>query len=136
MKRLLSGISVAALLLFTLGIAVTVYAQATASDAYLQYRKALSTAKKVEDIFPFVSASMKKQVQATPADQRGMMFEMMKMMSEDVTNLKVVKETRTASGATVTVEGVGSDKSKNTGTITMVTESGGFKVEKESWTNK
>ena len=120
----------------SLGIATTVYAQATASDAYMQYRKALASAKKVDDLFPFISETMKKQVQATPADQRGMMFDMMKMMSEDVTNVKVVKETRTAKGATVTVEGVGSDKSKNTGTITMVTENGGFKVEKESWTNK
>jgi hypothetical protein len=136
MKGFLSGISTAALLLFTLGIATTVYAQATASDAYMQYRKALSTAKKVDDIFPFISANMKKQVEATPAEQRGVMFDMMKMMSDEITNLKVVKETRTAAGATVTVEGTGSDKSKNTGTITMVTENGGFKIDKESWTNK
>jgi hypothetical protein len=136
MKRFLSGISAAAVLLLTLSAATTLYAQATASDAYLQYRKALSTAKKVDDIFPFISEKMKKQVQATPADQREMMFDMMKMMTEDVTNLKVVKETRTGAGTTVTVEGVGSDKSTNTGTISMVTENGGFKIDKESWSSK
>jgi hypothetical protein len=50
-----------------------------------------------------------------------------------MTGVKVLKETPTATGATLDVEGVGEDKSKQTGTVTLVKEAGAWKVDKESW---
>ena len=135
MPRLLRVLTATILVTLTLGATHSLLAQTTASEFYLQYHKALMSAKKIDDIFPFVSEKTKKQMLATPADQRSMMFEMMQEMSM-MSGLKVVKETRTDTGATVTVEGVGDDKSKSTGTITLVTENGGFKIDRESWSTK
>lgn len=135
MTRLLRVWAATMLVVLTLGGAQTLLAQASASDFYLQYRKVLASAKKIDDIFPFVSEKTKKQMLATPADQRGMMFEMMRDMNK-MASLKVTKETRTDTGATLTVQGVGDDKTTSTGTITLVTENGGFKLDRESWSTK
>jgi hypothetical protein len=135
MRQRLRVMTATLLLVLTIGAAQTLLAQTSASDFYLQYRKVLTSAKKVEDIFPFVSEKTKKQMLATPADQRGMMFGMMQEMNQ-MASLKVVKETRTDTGATLTVEGKGDDKTTSTGTILLVTENGGFKIDRESWSTK
>ena len=72
--------------------AVSLLAQAgaqSASDFYLQYRKAFDAAKKIEDVLPFMSADTTKQIQATPPAERGQMFEMIKMMGA-LTNVKIL----------------------------------------------
>ena len=116
----------------------SLFAQAatqSASDFYLQYRKAFDSAKKIEDVVPFMSADTKKQIEATPAAERAQMFEMIKMMGA-LTNVKIAKETRTATGATLTVNALDSDKKNTTGTIDIVKESGAWKIGKESWSTK
>lgn len=135
MTRLLRAFAASLLVVLTLGAAQTLLAQASASDFNLQYHKVLMGAKKIDDIFPFVSEKTKKQMLATPADQRGMMFGMMQEMSK-LTGLKVVKETRTDTGATITVEGRGDDKTTSTGTIQLVTEGGGYNIDRETWSTK
>jgi hypothetical protein len=105
---------------------------ASASDFYMQYRKAFDAAKKIEDVLPFMSADTTKQIQATPPAERGRMFEMIKMIGA-LTNVKIVKETQTAAGATLTVNAVDSDKKNTTGTIDIVKENGGWKLGTESW---
>jgi hypothetical protein len=110
-------------------------AQPSASDFYLQYRKAFDAAKKIEDVLPFMSAETTKQIQATPPAERGQMFEMIKMMGA-LTNVKIAKETRTANGATLTVNALDSDKKATVGTIDVVKESGKWKLGKESWSTK
>jgi hypothetical protein len=101
----------------------------------MQYRKAFDAAKKIEDVLPFMSAETTKQVQATPAAERGQMFEMIKMMGA-LTNVKIVKETKTAAGATLTVNATDPDKKPTVGTIDVVKESGAWKLGKESWSSK
>jgi hypothetical protein len=86
-------------------------------------------------VLPFMSAETTKQIQATPPAERGQMFEMIKMMGA-LTNVKIAKETRTATGATLTVNALDSDKQKTTGTIDIVKENGAWKLGKESWSNK
>src|SRR5204862_6695317 len=116
----------------------SVLAQAStqsASDFYLQYRKAFDGAKKIEDVMPFMSAETTKQVQATPSAERGQMFEMIKMMGA-LTNVKITKETPTAQGATLTVNALDPDKKATIGTIEVVKESGKWKIGKESWSSK
>jgi hypothetical protein len=60
-----------------------------------------------------------------------MMFEMVKGMTADRGEVKVVKETVTAKGVDLSVE------SKNgSGTVNIVKEDGSWKVDKESWKGK
>jgi hypothetical protein len=107
-------------------------ASQTPTQFYMAYRTAFDKAKTVADIRPFQSKSVLKQIDATPAAERAQMFEMIKMMGT-YTGLKVVKETVTATGATLQVEAIDSDKAKAKGTITLVKEDGAWKIEKENW---
>jgi hypothetical protein len=118
-------------------VTASVFAQAATSpsDFYLQYRKAFDAAKKIEDVLPFMSADTTKQIQATPPAERGQMFEMIKMMGA-LTNVKITKETKTATGATLTVNAIDSDKKPTVGMIEIVQESGKWKLGKESWSSK
>ncbi|MEO8070085.1 MAG: hypothetical protein ABI652_01675 [Acidobacteriota bacterium] len=104
----------------------------TATQAYLAYRLAFDKATKVEDLAQYQTADVKKQIEATPPADRAQMFGMMKIMGA-MTGMKVTKEERTAAGATLTAEGVNSDKKKLTGTVKMVKEAGVWKVAEESW---
>jgi hypothetical protein len=63
------------------------------------------------------------------------MFEMIKMMGT-LTNVKIAKETKTATGATLTVNALDSDKKNTTGTIDIVQEGGKWKIGKESWSSQ
>lgn len=106
----------------------------TASQAYTDYLAALKKAKTVEEIFPLISAKTRSMVEQSPKGERAQMFELLKMMTlEGHTGVKVVKETATATGATLSVEGLNEDKSKAMGTIEMVKEGGAWKVGQESW---
>jgi hypothetical protein len=104
----------------------------SASDFYMQYRKAFDAAKKIDDVLPFMSADTTKQIMSTPPAERGQMFEMIKMMGA-LTNVKITKETRIATGATLTVTALDSDKKNTTGTIDIVQENGKWKLGQESW---
>ena len=110
-------------------------ANQTASEFYTQYRAAFDKAKKIEELTPYMSASMKKEVESTPAAERPGMFQMIKEMSK-MSNVKIVKETKTADGVTLSVEAVGEDRGKMTGQITIVKEGGAWKMAKESWSSK
>jgi hypothetical protein len=122
---------------FTIGLvlAFTVPALAGAGQApqsptefYQAYRKTFAKAQKIEELIPMMAASRRAEVEKTPADERKMIFDMLKEMTADQGEIKVVKETATAKGAELAVE------SKNgVGTVTLVKEGGGWKLDKESW---
>lgn len=124
----------------TLGLALAIavptlagaaQASQTGTEFYLAYRKAFAKAQKIEDILPFMSASRRKQMEKTPADERKMMFEMIKEMSAEQGDVKVGKETPTATGADLAVTA-----KDGVGTITLVKEGGAWKLDKESWKSK
>ena len=122
-------------LMMSLVSAVAVAAQTgekTASQFYMEYRAAFDKAKAVDELLPYMSASRRKQVESTPAEERNKMFELMKMLGA-LTNVTITKETRTATGATVMIDALDSDKAKRTGTITLVQENGAWKIDKESF---
>ena len=73
----------------------------TASEFYMAYRAAMEKAKAIEDLAPMMSKDVRAQIEATPADQRKAMFEFVKEMSASM-KVKVVKETKTADGVTLT----------------------------------
>jgi hypothetical protein len=124
--------STAAFLLIA-AIAVSSAAQTdqTASKFYLAYRAAFDKAKSIDELLPFMAAERRKEIESTPAGERAKMFEMIKEFGA-LSQVKVVSETKTANGATLAVEGVGSSKSKTTCTITTVREGNAWKIGRES----
>jgi len=104
----------------------------TASQFYLAYRSAFDKAKKIDDLFPYLSKKTLDQVNQTPAADRAKMFEMMKMMAA-ITDVKITKETPTATGATLDVTALDPDKKPTKGTIEIVKEGGAWKLGGETW---
>lgn len=131
--------SLVAVTALVLAIALPVAAQTatstykTAGEFYLAYREAFVKAKTVDELAPWMSKARRDQIaKETPADRKEM-FEMIKMF-DDRTNIKVLKETATATGADLQVEGVSAEtKSKGTGVITLVKEGAAWRIDKESW---
>ena len=107
-------------------------AEQTGTQFYMAYRAAFQKAAKVEELFPFMGAQQRAQVEKTPAAERPKMFEMIKSFN-NFTNVKVLKEAKTATGATLDVEGIGDDKKKSTATVELIREGGAWKIGKESW---
>jgi len=122
--------------LLMVALTAPVFAQApaagSASEFFLKYRKAFDSAQKVEELLPYWAAARRESVESTPAADRAEMFDLMKILGA-LTDVKIVKEVATANGATLTVQGVDSDKAKTTGTIEMLKEGGAWKVGAESW---
>ena len=107
-------------------------ADQTATQFYMAYRDAFQKAKKVEELFPYMGAEQRAQVEKTPAAERPKMFELIKSFN-NFTNVKVTKETKSANGATLEVEGIGDDKKKATATVDVIREGGAWKIGRESW---
>jgi hypothetical protein len=104
----------------------------TGTQFYMAYRAAFAKASKVEELFPFMGTAQRAQVEKTPAAERPEMFKMIKAFNT-FTNVKVTKETKTATGATLEVEGVSEDKAKATATVELIREGNAWKIGKESW---
>jgi hypothetical protein len=133
MRHLVRIVAALCVPVFLFGVTAPARAQAqTASQFYMEYRKAFDAAKKIEDLLPYMSADTRKQIEATPAKDRAEMFGMIKMMGA-LTNVKITKEAPNAKGATLTVDALDSDKAKTTGTIDIVKEGNGWRIGKESW---
>jgi len=129
-----SAVLVVSAVVLAMTMSVAAQTTQTASQFYLAYRQAFDKAKAVDEILPFMSKERRDQMEATPAAERAEMFEMIKMFGA-MTDLKILKETATPDGATLSVEAIDSDKAKMTGTITIVKEGGAWKLSKESWTH-
>lgn len=109
-------------------------ANQTATQFYMDYRTAFDKAKKIEDILPYMAAANRKQAEAQSKSDRDQMFGMIKMMSTQ-TKVKVTKEEKQSDGSVVlTVSGYDTDAKKDvTGKVTIVKESGAWKLGKEEW---
>lgn len=131
--RLDRTVRMAAALMVVLGLA-SLAAQGTGTEFYTGYLKTFAKAQSIDELLPYMSKQRVDQVKGTPADERKMMFEMIKEMGAK--DIKVVKETPSAGGATL--EATGSDPAGGAmkGTITLVKEAGAWKIDKESWSNK
>src|SRR6476659_11095291 len=123
---------VASLLLVSLVAQPALAQTETASQFYMRYRAAFDKAKKIEDLTPFLSKKSLDMVNATPAAERPKFFEMMKMVGS-ITDVKILKETKTADGALLAVEALGPDKQKTNGKVELVKEGGDWKLGNENW---
>ncbi len=134
-RVMLTTLTIAAMMVSSALAEVTRQADQTATAFYLSYRDAFRKATKIDDILPYLAKSRRGMIDTTPAGERPKMFEVIKSLDR-FTNVKVLKETKTATGATLSVEGLDSDKTKSTATIDLVREDGAWKIDKESWTSK
>jgi hypothetical protein len=102
-------------------------------EYYLAYRVAFDRATSIDELLPWVAKGRRDQIATTPAGERREAFEMIKMF-DDRTNVKVVKETPSATGAELQVEGISAERrTKATGIITLVKEGGAWRIERENW---
>jgi hypothetical protein len=112
--------------------AASVRAQSPAAEFYLAYRQAFQAAKTIDELSSYLSASARKQIEATPAEDRGRMFEFMKVMGARH-DLKILSEEPSGDGIALTIEATGADGSHQHGTITLVREEGSLKIVQERW---
>jgi hypothetical protein len=104
----------------------------TPTQFYNEYRAAWMKTTSMNTLLPYVSKDSRAQYETTPQEQRQPMFTMMKEMAT-VTDFKVVRETKTASGYTLELSGTRPENKPATGTAEIVVEGGALKLKKESW---
>jgi hypothetical protein len=105
---------------------------ATAGEFYLAYRQAFDKAKTVDELAPWMSKARRDEIAKETRDDREEMFELIKMF-DDRTNIKILKQNKTATGAELHVEGVSADKSKSEGVVALVKEGTAWRIDRESW---
>ena len=121
----------AALILATLLAATLVVAAQTQTGAqfYAEYRAASAKAKGFGDLAPMMSKAEREKLAAIPADQQKTLWDLSKQM--DVRDLKIVKETPTANGATLEITAIGQGNTKVKGIVKLVKEGGAWKWDGE-----
>lgn len=129
--RIVLALLAAALVVFAVPAAAQKPAQ-TASQFYMEYRTVWGSAKTMDPILPYIAKESRAQYDATPNEKKQPMFELMKTMGA-LTDLKIVKETRTADGYVLDMTALGPDKRPLKGTAEVVIEDGRMKLKKEGW---
>ena len=104
----------------------------SATQFYMDYRTAWGKATSIEALLPYLSKDGRAEIEATPKDKRQMMFNMMKMMG-NMSDVKVVKETKQGDNYMLDLTAMGPDKKPMTGTAEIIVEAGAMKLKKESW---
>ncbi len=131
MRTMLASI-IAALLLFALPVAAQ-NAPQSATQFYMEYHDAWVKAKSMDSLLPYMDKVSRGQYDATPKEQRAPMFQMMKMMGGQLTNVKVAKETKKGDAYVLDLTAMGPDKKPATGSAEVIMEGGAMKLKSESW---
>ena len=107
------------------------------TEFYLRYRKTAIAAKSVDEILAFWSSELLHEFKMEPEDAKAGTLDMVKRVESSLADLRVVQETATPNGATLSLEAIGPDKKPRSGTIELVKENGAWKlVEAEQWKPK
>jgi hypothetical protein len=109
----------------------------TATQFYLRYRAAVATATSVDDVLTFWSTDAANEYKSAPPDQR-VDLALIKRMNGMVSGVTVTREVvSTGPGSTdaiLSLEGIGRDQNKVTGTARLVKNEGAWKLaEPEHW---
>ena len=123
---------IAGLLLAALPVAAQKAPQ-NATQFYMEYHDAWVKAKSMDTLLPYMDKTSRGQYDATPKEQRGPMFQMMKGMGGQLTNVKVAKETKKGDGYMLDLTAMGPDKKAATGSAEVIMEGGAMKLKSESW---
>ena len=128
LKTLLLAVTCAAL--YT--AAVSQAQEQTATQFYQAYKAAFTKAKTIDELLPFMTKAKVDEISQLPKADWPKAFEMIKDFYV-FSNEKVVKETATATGATLNVEAIDPDKKKYKATVTLLREGGAWKFSEEDW---
>jgi hypothetical protein len=109
----------------------------TATQIYLRYRSTVLNAKTVDEITAFWSDGLMDGFNLTREARKPATLETVKRMESRFTDVRVVREEATADGVTLSLDGIGPDKTPMTGTINLVKENGAWKIAgQEQWSPK
>jgi hypothetical protein len=110
----------------------------TATQYYLRWRATALNATSMADITPFWTADMIEQFNMEPEPAKAQTLTMIKRFYGGQTDVKVVKETATPTGATLSLEAVDQDKKPVASSVDVVKENGAWKMTGavERWTPK
>ena len=122
----------AALMLLALPVAAQKAPQ-TATQFYMEYRDAWVKSKSMDPLLPYMDKVSRGQYDSTPKDQRQPMFQMMKAMGGQLSNVKVTRETKKGDVYVLDLTAMGPDKKPATGTAEVIVEGGAMKIKRENW---
>jgi hypothetical protein len=100
----------------------------TAAQFYLRWRATALNAKSVDEISAFWTADTKDQFNMEPDSAKADTLAMAKRFLGMQTDVRVVKETATPSGATLSLEAVDRDKKPVVSSVDIVKENGAWKM--------
>ncbi len=101
----------------------------TGTQFYGEFRAAWVKAKGFNDMLPWMSKGEREKVAAITPEQQKSLWDLNKQM--DMRDIKVVKETPTATGATLDITGIGPDNKTVKGIVKLVKEGGTWKWDGE-----
>jgi len=123
----------AVLVLCLLAGAASLVAQAGATDPlefYKGYLAVLAKAKTLDELVPFYVKELGDGLKKMPKDMQG---NYLKMNARSLSDVKVVKQTVTATKAEYQLTAKTASGAVTTGGATLVKEGGAWKVEDEAW---
>lgn len=103
----------------------------TGTQFYNEFRAAYAKAKGFNDIASWMSKAQKEKLASIPPEQQKALWDVNKQM--DAKDVKVVKETPTANGATLDITGIGLENKMIKGVVKLVKEAGAWKWDGEEF---
>ena len=103
----------------------------TGTQFYREYRAAYAKARGFSDITSWMSKAQNDKLASIPPAQQKALWDINKQM--DVKDVKVVKETLAADGATLDITGTGPENKMIKGTVKLVKEGGAWKWDGEDF---
>jgi hypothetical protein len=100
----------------------------TATQFYLRWRATVVNAKSLDELAPFWTAEMKDELNMEPASAKAETLPMMKRVYGMQTDVRVVKETATPSGATLALEALDNDKKPVVSSVDIAKEGVSWKM--------
>jgi hypothetical protein len=109
-------------------IAAQIQATESATEFYMRWRSTVLSAKTVDALATFLDADTLEQLKMEPEPAKSETLPMMRRLYQQQNDVKVVKETTTPRGVTLSLEAVDSDKKPLVGTVDVVKENGAWKM--------
>ncbi len=105
----------------------------TPTQLYVRYRQAVLDATSMDDVLKFWRAKLVSEYKQAPPEERADLFGVKRVYGR-VSDVRVTDETVGASGATLSLSGVGPQQKQITGTAYLVMEDGHWKLfGQEAW---
>jgi hypothetical protein len=135
-RSLLAGGALAASIAFVTASPARAGAQdagTAARASYLEYRAAFDKARRFDDLYRWIAAAPRAEIEAMSSADRAEAFELFKLFAL-MSSVTVVKADETPAGVTLSVEGVDDEKRRATAVVELVREGGAWRILRERWT--